>query len=261
MKYRIDNDLHIHSFLSSCSGDENQTPENILKYAKENGLSHICLTNHFWDENVPGASAWYAPQNYTHLASALPLPTDKDVRFSFGCEADMDKALTLGIARDTFDKFEFIIIPTSHLHMSGFTIENNVLSAKDRAEYYMRRNNALLEMDLPFSKMGLAHFTSPLMAYNSETTRDEILNCISDSELYAFFDKVSNAGMGVELNISVADAASEIVQRPFRIARECGCKFYLGSDAHNVGNLQGAMSKFAAIINALELDESDKFTF
>jgi len=62
MKYIVDNDLHIHSYLSSCSDDPEQTPEAILSHAKKYGLKTICLTDHFWDSAVPGASEWYAPQ-------------------------------------------------------------------------------------------------------------------------------------------------------------------------------------------------------
>ena len=41
MEYVIDHDLHIHSKLSLCSRDPEQTPENILKYGIENGYSSI----------------------------------------------------------------------------------------------------------------------------------------------------------------------------------------------------------------------------
>ena len=35
MRYIADHDFHIHSTISPCCHDENQTPENILKYASE----------------------------------------------------------------------------------------------------------------------------------------------------------------------------------------------------------------------------------
>ena len=84
MKYIIDNDLHIHSKISSCSSDPQQTNERILRYAVENGLKTICLTNHLWDETVEGASSWYMPQNYAHIAAAKPLPQEAGVKFLFG---------------------------------------------------------------------------------------------------------------------------------------------------------------------------------
>ncbi len=51
-RYIADHDYHIHSTVSLCCHDDSQTPEAILSYAKLNGFSSICLTNHFWDEAV-----------------------------------------------------------------------------------------------------------------------------------------------------------------------------------------------------------------
>ena len=63
MKFAFDHDYHIHSRISLCSSDPAQTPERILSYARENGIHTICLTDHFWDETVSGASDWYQKQN------------------------------------------------------------------------------------------------------------------------------------------------------------------------------------------------------
>ncbi len=63
MRYVFDNDLHIHSTLSSCSSDPAESTERILAYGVANHLKTLCLTDHFWDDAVPGASGWYAPQN------------------------------------------------------------------------------------------------------------------------------------------------------------------------------------------------------
>ena len=44
MRFQFDHDYHIHSYISPCSSDPQQTPENILKYAQANGLKEIVLT-------------------------------------------------------------------------------------------------------------------------------------------------------------------------------------------------------------------------
>ncbi len=80
MKMKL-NDLHCHSSLSSCCGDERMVPERILRHAVEVGYEAICLTDHLWDSAVPGASKWYAPQDIAHVRSALPLPEDPACRF------------------------------------------------------------------------------------------------------------------------------------------------------------------------------------
>ena len=89
MKFKANHDYHIHSELSACSKDPAQSTAHILQYAMENGYGQICLTDHFWDETVPGASDWYKPQNFAHISESLPLPQNDKVKFFFGCEAEM----------------------------------------------------------------------------------------------------------------------------------------------------------------------------
>ena len=153
MKYIVDNDLHIHSQLSECSSDPEQNTERILRYAKENGLKTICITDHFWDEKVEGASDWYKPQNFAHISKSKPLPQAEGIRFLYGCETDMDKYMTLGISKETFDEFDFVVIPTTHLHMMGFTLNKEDDSIERRANLWVSRLEALLNMNLPFGKM------------------------------------------------------------------------------------------------------------
>ena len=260
-KFIIDHDLHIHSQLSTCSGNPEQTAEAMLEYARREGLKKIAVTDHFWDEAVMGASDWYAPQNFGHISKILPLPKDDGVSFLFGCETEMDKRSIIGISKENLDKFDFIIIPTSHLHMTEFTIEKDLTSAEGRAQYYMERCHALLDSDLPFYKVGLAHFTCGLMARNSDGKRDDIMNAISDAEFKSLFDKAAKVGIGIEINTALSDAKNEAALRPYRIAKECGCKFYLGSDAHSPKDFSSARIRFTAMIDALGLSEDDKFQF
>ena len=90
MAFEYNHDMHIHTRLSPCSGDDGQTCERILDYAVQNGLDTVAVTDHFWDSAVAGASSWYKPLNYEHVSRSLPLPKNDTVRFLFGCETDMD---------------------------------------------------------------------------------------------------------------------------------------------------------------------------
>ncbi len=267
-KFKIDHDLHIHSRLSSCSSDPGQTTEAILAYARANGLRTICLTDHFWDASVPGASEWYKPQDFAHISQALPLPQAPDCHFLFGCEGDMDRECTVGIAPETFAKFDFVIIPTTHLHMRGFTIsEEDAAQPARRAELCVERLQALLERPYPFPKVGLAHATCSLLAGGGggqyPLQHLDILDLISNETWGRLFAQVAQVGMGVELNMPLRglrnDDERQRMLRPYRIARECGCTFYLGSDAHHPADLAGALERFEAMVDGLELEEKDKF--
>ncbi|MBQ4187303.1 MAG: PHP domain-containing protein [Firmicutes bacterium] len=260
MRFKVDHDYHIHSQLSTCSSDPAQTPERILAYAEQFGLKTICLTDHFWDEKVPGASKWYEPQNFAHVASVKPLPQSENVRFFFGCEAEMDKYDRLGISKERLSEFDFIIVPTTHLHMSGFTIAEEEMSAEGRAKAYVRRFESLLKMDLPFEKVGIAHLTCPLM-YPKHNHHD-VLDLVSDAVFLDLFKEAAKKGLGIELNTDIdcyQGEAREKELRPYFLAREAGCRFYLGSDAHHPIGLDYAVYNFNNFVDALDLKEEEKF--
>ncbi len=263
MQFQIDHDLHVHSVLSTCCADERQTPEFILAHAVREGLSTVCLTNHFWDETVPGENDWYRVQNYAHISRALPLPQREGVRFLFGCETELDRHLTLGLARENAWKFDFIVIPVTHFHKVGFTLrEEEALSAETRALAWVRRVSAVLEMDLPFEKVGLAHLACPLIARHSRTEYLRSLSLIPQSALFDIFRTAARLGLGIELNARDFDYApheAETVLRMFYTAHECSCKFYLASDAHSPEATVAAKESFLRAVSALDLQEEDKF--
>ena len=262
MKYVLDHDYHIHSYLSQCSSDPEQSSENILKHAKSQGLKKIAMTDHFWDERVPGASEWYSTYHkFSDISRALPLPADEDVSFIFGCEADMDKNGVIGLSGEISELFDFIIVSTTHLHMKGFTVKECDYGKPDRlARLWVERLDTLLSSPLPFGKVGVAHLSTACIAPQNNLHL-EALRLIPDADAHDLFARAARLGVGIELNAHdfLVDRGNfETVLHPFRIAKECGCKFYLGSDTHKprefcyYNNLECA-------VEMLALTEDDKF--
>lgn len=263
MRYIVDNDLHIHSKISLCSDDPEQTTERILKYGIDNGIKTLCLADHYWDEAVEGAETdFYKIQNFDHVKAALPLPQADGVRFLFGVETDLTRNLVLGISKEKYEYFDFVVIPTTHFHMRGFTIfdeEGN--TPENRAKAWVKHFDAVLNMDIPFKKTGIAHLTCGLIA----PTREEFLETIRlipQNEMDALFKRAAQVGVGIELNSSdmnYAPEEAEIVLRPYLTAKEMGCKFYCGSDAHHPAWLDKAKAIFERAVDVLNLTEDDKF--
>ena len=265
MKFKYDHDFHIHSVLSSCSRDPEQSTQNILNYAKIEGLNKIVLTDHFWDDAVPGASNWYNPQNLDHIQKALPLPKADGIEFLYGCETDFDKFCTVGVAKETLDTFDFIIIPTTHMHMVDFTISReDAASKEERAKLWISRLDTLLSMDLPFHKIGIAHLACSLINGASREDYLDTLDLIPTAEMERVFAKAAKVGVGIELNMydmNWRDGEQERILRMFRIAKEQGCKFYLGTDAHHPDAFNKSRKVFERAIDLLGLTEDDKFRF
>ena len=265
MKFQIDHDYHIHSNLSPCAKDPEQTPQGILRYAEKNGLKQICLTDHFWDTAVTPAlgylSGTYRNNDLACIRSALPLPQSERTAFHFGCEGEMDLSFQIGISPAVIKQMEFVIIPTTHLHMPKLTVPEE-LTLEQRAILYVHRLNALLEADLPAGKTGIAHLTCSLMAPKNWPDHLRVLEMIPDTVLTHLFRKVREQDFGVELNFPVERYSPEELQtvlRPYFIAKECGCRFYLGSDAHTQKECEGAPERFERMVDSLDLTEENKY--
>ena len=263
MRFTFDHDLHIHSNLSRCCKDPEQTKENILAYAQKNKLSTICITDHYWDSAVPGASPWYETQNFDHISQIKPLPQAEGVRFLFGCESEMNRDMVLALPPERFDDFDFIIIPTTHLHMYLTVPDDDPKTPASRAKLWVDRLDAFLHKDLPYHKMGIAHLNCCLMIH--KRPREEYLQAldlISNEDMERLFAKAAEVGVGIELNLSEMDCAEEEVDciyRMFRIAKKAGCKFYFGSDSHSLDAFEDVQRITNRTIDILGLEESDKF--
>ena len=91
-----------------------------------------------------------------------------------------------------------------------------------------------------------------------------MLSKIPSEEMERLFSIAAQKGCGIELNqddMSYSAAEADTVLRMFRIAKACGCKFYLGSDAHIASEFLHAPEIFARAVDDLQLQESDKFHF
>ena len=58
---------------------------------------------------------------------------------------------------------------------------------------------------------------------------------------------------------SITGEYKDAVMAPLFIAKEAGCKFYLGSDIHHPRNMPDVMDRFNTAIDILGLTEDDKF--
>jgi histidinol phosphatase-like PHP family hydrolase len=261
MKYKIDHDFHIHTHLSSCSGDPAQTTSRVLEYAEAYKLHTVAITNHFWDsDNIECPIPWYLPQDFAHLCKALPLPQSPNVKFLFGCETEMGADhQQLGISEERIHDFDFVIVPTTHLHMPIF---NQEASTEERAQIWCKRLAALLQRNLPFRKMGLAHLSCTLMDKSAYDGAIRILQQITDEEFEKLFSLAAEKGLGIEINenpLRYDRSEWSKLFRPYKIAKSCGCKFYFGSDAHKPEDFAKAIARMELFIDELKLSESDKF--
>lgn len=265
MKFIVDHDLHCHTHLSLCSGDPSMTPQAIADHGIKEGYKAVCITDHYWDESLPDVDTWYQQQNTQHVTSDYPFHADtENVRLMLGCETEFLEDGRVGISPDKYDLFSFIIIPPNHLHLRDITCPSAERTVEGLSEVYTDRLDRISKLSLPWHKVGIAHLN---WLYEGELSR-LVLEQMDSDRLSEIFKRFAVNGAGIELNGS---CFSEEMQWPakkeshlklLKIARDAGCKFYCGSDAHTVADLNDPQYELKRclepVITMLELTEKDK---
>lgn len=177
----------------------------------------------------------------------------------------MDYLDNIALSKEEYDTFDFIILAPSHLHLEGFARNKEEVgtTAAEYKAYYKDRLLKILNMDLPFHKCGIAHMTSCL---NCDEGKVAALDLFTDEEFREIFGLAAERGIGIELNIwgfmtDYTPEERESILRPYRIAREMGCKFYLGGDSHTPEEFIPRNEEHRQIVDALGLTEDDKHPF
>lgn len=234
---KIQHDFHIHTSLSKCA-NETATVENYLRIAEKKGLKKIGFANHMWDKQIEGAIRWYRNQDYEHLLqlkSEIEKVEQSEIKIYFGCETEYDFANhSVAITEKTAEKFDFVLVPHSHTHM---------IMPKVYYEPYQRHVDFMIQAyeDIINSRISryITAMAHPFEAVACPYDKDILIRMISDDCFKRLFDKTAEKGIAVEINmgglrkktISELEKCPEI--RMFQIARDCGCRFIFGSDAHS----------------------------
>ena len=237
-------DLHCHTNLSACA-KRGSTLSVMLGALKAAGVTVAGIANHLWDAAVPGSSGWYAPQNVEHVRSiraeydALPPEERAGIKLYFGCETEYVGQGRVALKEENAPLFDFVLVPPHHFHMKDFV---RPAELEDAAKIRKLMFERFLECcAIPFV-FGLAH---PLMVLGYPGRVDEILSGFRDGEYRELFGAAAETGKSVEINICAlfqdtrrdGDGLPAEYVRMMTIARECSCRFHLGSDAHDTPRL------------------------
>jgi len=256
---KIDFDYHVHTTLSSC-GTESATVENYLELAKTYGLREIGFADHVWDQAVGAPPEWYAPQDVRHVLSLREKLKDikTDVKLYVGCEAEYDYARGgVSLTEESAEQFDFVIVPNSHTHL---------VMPKAFYEPHQRHADFMLEAYKNIIKSPVSRYITamahPFAAVCCPYNRNELYGLITDDQYKEIFDETAQKGIAVEINMScfykLADdeIASAPEMRMFRLAKERGCRFSFGSDAH-ANTKHDKYRRTNLIADLLELKDED----
>jgi len=238
------------------------TADFIFNAAKKLNYAAVCVTDHFWDESVPVSDkyATYAGQGLDSIKRILPLPKDGGCKFLFGCETEYCGGDKLGVAPEHYDLFDMIIIPLNHFHFVPMVAPAGCDTVEKYASLYTERLEQLVQLDLPWKKIGIAHLNGGIL---------ELFYEMPEKRLRPVFKKLGCLGAGIELNGYCYKYDNpeehnwhnnrEAVFKLMKIAKEENCKFYCGSDAHTTAVFQKGVGHMREAAETLGLTAEDLF--
>ena len=272
---KITCDLHAHTHLSVC-GQDCSTIARYVETALDFGLNTVGIADHMWDAEIPfppemrlsraaGPSGevvveWYRKQNVEHCRRILPeiAGTDtKGIRFLFGGEVDYAPGRGAAISEREAEKLDFIIVPNSH---TNHLMDKRWYESRERHAGFMLR--AAMEICTGPVRQYVTALAHPFDAVCCPYPLWEIVEKVTDAQFREVFCAAQENGIAAEINGScfVRMTPEEIPQSAmFRIlsaARDCGCKFTIGSDSHS-GDGRKSLAAAGLAAELLGLDEGD----
>lgn len=264
---KINHDFHIHTDLSICA-NETATFENYMEIAKKLGLTKVGFSNHFWDKSIEGRFDFYDSQDFEHISKLIPeieSAGDSGIKVYFGGEAEYAPNIgDVSVSEEVAERLDFLLVPNSHTHI---TMPKEYYEPYDKhIDFMIKAYEDILNSKVAKYITAVAH---PFCAVCCPYDREILINRISDDTFRRLFDKTANKGIGFELNTSyikdfnksLEEIADTAHIRMYRLAKECGCKFIFGSDAHSSKdhNRYGEISD--AFVEILGINEDDILEF
>lgn len=254
-------DLHIHTNLSLCA-PRTTFVESYLPYFEKEGVKTAGISNHI---HAPNKLNTVYPQNINHTLSVkneLEQIKDKtDVKFLVGCEIEYFYGQEPGLNREDCNKFDYVMIAASHIFNFPDEYAHMDLSTPKKVKdliYEQFRRACMLEIDKPAA---ICHPLYPIAC----PFEQEVVDSMTDSELGDCFTLAREKNKSVEVHACLyrkktyldADGISPSYVRLLTIAKECGCKFFFGSDAHEPDAFIGVHEKLGLAARRAGITEYD----
>ena len=253
-----DHDLHVHTYLSACCEDkERHRPPGILALAGKMGVRTIGFADHLWmNPNLP-ASNWYRPQDKTQISRLRADLADVSttVRVLVGCEAETVAPGKFSVTAEFARTLDFVLLACSHFHINGVVAQPESRAPRDVARHMLAFFRSAVSSGLATS---IPH---PFVPFGYLESFDEAVGLISDAEFADAFGLARDRGVAIEITTCFippgpAQFALETPVRLLSLARQAGCKFTFGTDAHDPER-QKRLPELAAIAQAAGVTEED----
>jgi len=267
MNYSLWNgDLHIHTNLSFCSHPE-IVPSVYLPYCEAEKLTVLGFSNHaYYDEllgdgTVKGAGLARELQIKKQLEETQKTT---NIKLLMGAEVETVVGREPSIRPEEAYPFDYILLAASHILNLPYAYDLKEFSNPDKLRA-LTINQFFHACELKYPvPTAICHPLYPICS----KAEQEIVDGISDKQLEECFTCAKENNKGIEIHACLyrrgtklnEDGISPSYLRYLTIAKECGCKFHFGGDAHMPSNFVGIHEKLRRAALSVGITENDMWT-
>ena len=239
-----------------------------IRKAKELSLEKIAITNHMWDSSIlkwnhsiESQKEFYTVQDADYILSVkdeIKNNSSNDLKILFGCEAEycFEKRRP-AISVEVAEQMDVLLVPNSHTHLA---------MPSDFYEPHRKHIEFMIDAFMDTVNSDVAKYITaiphPFMAVACPYDNRDLLNEITEDDFKRCFDAAAQKGIALELNPNflrnktLSEIYTDPILRMYRLGKECGCKFTVGTDAHSEKGYDN-FEKIYIMTSLLELKSED----
>jgi len=221
-------DLHLHTNLSECAPADT-TINSYLPFCAPEGIKKIGISNHLYSSK--------GVEHTLQLKDEIQTLQDSlSVQILLGCEMELFHGREPMLHKENASQFDYVLAAPSHIFNQIHEYENYDLSTSEKIRRLLIENfkhACHLDLGVPTA---ICHPLYPICAPEQQ----EILDGMTDEQLEECFTLAARHDKSIEIHACLyrntvtldEEGLSPSYIRMLSIAKECGCKFHFGSDAH-----------------------------
>ena len=246
-------DLHLHTNLSCCA-PETTFAESYLPYCDSEGIKTLGFSNHLY--------TWRKLEETLKIRDEIEkIKANSDLKILVGCEAETVFGAEPDLDPRDSSLFDYVLLAPSHILNIRKRYNHIDLDDIDTYRELLVENfkaACRLQYKVP---TGIAHPLYPIC----HKAQQEVLDGISDEQLVECFTLAAQNDKSIEIHACIYRGTVELDQdglsptyiKFLKIAKQCGCKFHFGSDAHKPETFIGSHAKLERAARRAGITQND----
>ena len=241
-------DYHIHTQLSGCANNE-LSVEKIIQFQQDRGTEAIGITDHDY--------SYQSKTKKIQAAREAIKAAEPSIQVHFGVESQMLEYQVTSINIRMASYFDYVLMAPNHYHLRGVAQPRSFRDPRRVALHEIYMFEAAVACPItdaivhPFLlSPNVFQFTKEeLAAFGQEMMRN-----VEQKRLIYQLDLISQRGLGVEISPKMVRYNQLHLVEFYQLCMERDVKLLIGSDAHNLKQLE-ELSLLAPIIEELGVTE------